>query len=163
MGALVDQLVGTALLMLGICAITDRRNLDISPQLTPAYVGALVLVIGMAFGHNCGYPLNPARDLSPRVFMLLAGWGWDVFAVGNCAWWLMPVVGPYIGAVLGACVYQLFVEQHYASADATAVHPAGVQSQRSIIVHSKSYDGRHADGTESLIYIDQNSSQNGTP
>jgi glycerol uptake facilitator-like aquaporin len=65
--------------MLGICAITDARNINIRLDLVPAYVAGLVMVIGMAFGHNCGYPLNPARDLSPRLFMLVSGWGVEAF------------------------------------------------------------------------------------
>ena len=37
-------------------------------------VGFLVVVIGISFGINCGYGINPARDLIPRIFTALAGW-----------------------------------------------------------------------------------------
>ena len=32
-------------------------------------LGLTVLGLGVSFGFNCGYPLNPARDLAPRLFM----------------------------------------------------------------------------------------------
>ena len=38
------------------------------------------LVVG--FGLNCGAALNPARDLSPRLFQLLAGYGLNAFKYG---------------------------------------------------------------------------------
>jgi hypothetical protein len=38
-----------------------------------------VLNIGIAFGHNCGYAINPARDFAPRLFTLMAGFGTDTF------------------------------------------------------------------------------------
>ena len=68
MGGIVDQVVGTALLMLCVCAITDRRNMQVSKQLVPFFIGLTVLGIGICFGFNCGYAINPARDFSPRLF-----------------------------------------------------------------------------------------------
>ena len=68
MGGIVDQVVGTALLMLCVSAITDRRNMQVSKQLVPFFIGLTVLGIGICFGFNCGYAINPARDFSPRLF-----------------------------------------------------------------------------------------------
>ena len=31
--------------------------------------GLAVLGLGLSLGYNCGYPLNPARDLAPRLLM----------------------------------------------------------------------------------------------
>jgi aquaporin-3 len=39
----------------------------------------VVLVIGLSMGFNSGYAVNPARDLGPRLFTALAGWGSGVF------------------------------------------------------------------------------------
>ena len=107
-GGLVDQIVGTALLLLCICALADKRNLAPAPSVAPVLVGATVLVIGITFGYNCGYAINPARDLGPRLFTLVAGWGADVFRAGN-AWWWIPIVGPLIGGVLGTWIYDLLI------------------------------------------------------
>src|SRR5215475_9129703 len=98
-GALIDQIVGTALLLLVIRAIGDTRNNAAGP-LGPIVVGFLVMAIGMAFGLNAGYAINPARDLGPRLFTALAGWGFEVFRAGN-GWWWVPIVAPCLGALLG--------------------------------------------------------------
>ena len=111
-GGLVDQVVGTALLTLVIFALTDRQNLAPETTLTPVLVGALVVVIGMTFGFNAGYAINPARDFGPRLFTAVAGWGSDVFRAGN-HWWWVPIVGPCVGAVLGGFVYDLLITRHH--------------------------------------------------
>ena len=111
-GGLVDQVVGTALLMLVIFALTDRENLAPENTLTPVLVGALVVVIGMTFGFNAGYAINPARDFGPRLFTAVAGWGGEVFRAGN-NWWWVPIVGPCLGAVLGGWVYDLLITRHH--------------------------------------------------
>jgi len=99
-GGLVDQIVGTALLMAGVLAIADQRNSGPPPWLVAPLIGALVVAIGVAFGFNAGYAINPARDFGPRLFTAMAGWGGGVFTAGN-GWWWVPIVGPVIGAVLG--------------------------------------------------------------
>ena len=35
---------------------------------TPILVGGTVFSIGLSFGTNCGYAINPARDFAPRLF-----------------------------------------------------------------------------------------------
>jgi glycerol uptake facilitator-like aquaporin len=71
-------------------------------------VGLLVVLIGATFGFNSGYAINPARDLSPRLFTAIAGWLRGVFTAGN-GWWWVPVVAPCVGAVLGGWIYDLCV------------------------------------------------------
>jgi MIP family channel proteins len=107
-GGLVDQVVGTALLVIGVFAIGDTRNAAVPGWMGPVLVGGLVVAIGVAFGFNAGYAINPARDLGPRIFTALAGWGPGVFSAGN-GWWWVPVVGPVVGAVLGGVVYDLCI------------------------------------------------------
>ena len=92
-GGLVDQIVGTALLMAGVLAIADQRNSGPPPWLVAPLIGALVVAIGVAFGFNAGYAINPARDFGPRLFTAMAGWGGGVFTAGN-GWWWVPIVGP---------------------------------------------------------------------
>ncbi len=106
-GGLIDQIVGTALLMLVIMAIGDTRN-NPAGILGPVVVGFLVCVIGMSFGLNAGYAINPARDLGPRLLTAVAGWGTEVFRAGNF-WFWVPIIGPLIGGPLGAYVYDLFI------------------------------------------------------
>jgi MIP family channel proteins len=111
-GGLVDQTVGTMLLMMGVLAITDSRNAAPPGWLAPIAVGGLVVAIGVAFGFNAGYAINPARDFGPRSFTALAGWGTGVFTAGG-GWWWVPIVGPSIGAPLGALFYDALVTRHH--------------------------------------------------
>jgi len=114
-GGLVDQIVGTALLMLLILAITDSRNTAPTGNVAPLIVGLLVVVIGMCYGFNSGYAINPARDLGPRLFTFVAGWGAEVFRAGNY-WFWVPIVGPLVGGVVGALIYDGLIG-HFLSAE----------------------------------------------
>ena len=114
-GGLVDQIVGTALLVIGVFAIGDARNVNVPGWAGPLLVGLLVVGIGVAFGFNAGYAINPARDLGPRLFTAVAGWGGDVFSAGN-GWWWVPVAGPLIGGAVGGAVYDACI---------TRLHPSG--------------------------------------
>ena len=61
-GGAGDQVLATALLAISVCSARQVTDL-------PAVVGLTVLGLGVSLGYNCGYPLNPARDLGPRIFM----------------------------------------------------------------------------------------------
>ena len=111
-GGFLDQVVGTALLVGVIFAVTDKRNSMPPAGLAPVIVGLLVVLIGATFGFNSGYAINPARDLGPRLFTAVAGWGGEVFRAGN-AWWWVPVVAPCLGGVLGGWVYNVCVGNRF--------------------------------------------------
>ncbi|XP_048023265.1 aquaporin-3b [Megalobrama amblycephala] len=106
-----DQIIGTAALIVCILAIVDPYNNPIPRGLEAFTVGFVVLVIGQSMGFNSGYAVNPARDLGPRIFTAIAGWGSEVFSE-NSYWSFVPVFAPFIGAVFGVMVYQLMVGYH---------------------------------------------------
>ena len=60
-------------------AITDDKNHGAPKGVVAISIGLSVLGIGAAFGLNAGFALNPARDLGPRIFTAMAGWGCGVF------------------------------------------------------------------------------------
>ncbi|MFF4084015.1 MIP/aquaporin family protein [Streptomyces sp. NPDC001777] len=108
-GAFRDQVIGTAILVLLIFAVTDLLNNPPGANLGPFVVGLIVVAIGMAFGTNAGYAINPARDLGPRLASFLTGYGgaWrDQY--GNLYFWV-PIVGPLIGGLVGAFLYKVFI------------------------------------------------------
>lgn len=107
-GGFIDQIIGTALLMAVVLGVGDPRNASWAQPAAPVLVGLLVTVIGMAFGFNSGYAVNPARDFGPRLFTWIAGWGSDVFVAGN-HWWWVPIAGPLVGALLGGVIYDFFL------------------------------------------------------
>ena len=111
-GGFVDQVVGTALLVGVIFAIIDSRNSMPPATLVPLIVGLLVALIGMTFGFNSGYAINPARDLGPRLFTAAFGWGSEVFRAGQ-GWWWVPIAGPLAGGLIGGLVYDVLVGRRF--------------------------------------------------
>jgi glycerol uptake facilitator protein len=107
-GPLIDQIIGTAFLVLFVFALVDTLNQPPKSNLAPLLVGLAVGAIGMSYGANAGYAINPARDFGPRIFAWLAGWG-DVAMPGVHGYFWVPIVGPLIGAVVGAIVYDFFI------------------------------------------------------
>lgn len=105
----LDQVIGTALLLLLILAITDERNQP-SGALTPALVGLVVVAIGMSFGALHGYAINPARDLGPRLLTVVAGYKNNGLTDGTMVF-LVPILGPLLGGVLGAGIYDLAIRR----------------------------------------------------
>lgn len=111
-GPLLDQIIGTGVLLLLICAVTDTRNMAPLANLAPFIIGLIVVAIGMTFGTNAGYAINPARDFGPRLFTFFEGWG-AIALPGTFKWfsgyWWIPIVGPLIGGIIGAKVYDLVI------------------------------------------------------
>jgi len=106
----LDQVIGTALLLLFIFAITDEFNMPPGANMAPVMIGLVVVAIGMSFGAMHGYPINPARDFGPRLFTVLAGFRNNGLTDGNRVWWV-PVLAPLVGGVLGAAVYDFGIRR----------------------------------------------------
>jgi glycerol uptake facilitator protein len=107
---LLDQTIGTALLLMLIFAITDERNMPPGSNLTPLMVGLIVVAIGMAFGGMHGYAINPARDFGPRLFTAVAGFKNNGLTDGTGVFWV-PIAGPLLGGVIGAAAYDLVIRR----------------------------------------------------
>jgi glycerol uptake facilitator protein len=101
---LLDQIIGTALLLLCITAVTDSRNSAPSSRIAPMLVGLTVVAIGMAFGSLHGYAINPARDFGPRLFTVVAGFSHNGLTDGTNEFWV-PIAGPIIGGLIGVLIY----------------------------------------------------------
>ena len=111
-GAFRDQIIGTAILVLLIFAVTDLLNTPPGANLAPFIIGLIVVAIGMAWGTDAGYAINPARDFGPRLASFITGYG-TAFRdqYGNFYWWV-PVFGPLIGGLVGALIYRLLITPH---------------------------------------------------
>jgi glycerol uptake facilitator protein len=103
----VTEIIGTAMLLIGVLAIIDPGNAgNAASGLNPLLIGLLVFGIGLSLGGPTGYAINPARDLGPRIahaVLPIAGKGdsdWEY------AW--VPVVGPIVGGIIGAFAYDIF-------------------------------------------------------
>ena len=114
-GPLIDQIVGTAFLVMLVVAVIDARNTAVGSNLGPLIIGFIVAAIGASYGANAGYAINPARDFGPRLFSYFAGWGKVALPGtfngpgGFSNYWWIPIVGPLIGGVIGVLIYDLFI------------------------------------------------------
>ena len=106
----LDQTIGTALLLLMVFAITDERNAPPQANLTPLFIGAIVVAIGMSFGGMHGYAINPARDFGPRLFTAVAGFRNNGLTDGPPVFWV-PIAGPILGGLIGSAVYDFGVRR----------------------------------------------------
>ena len=105
LNAAVAEIFGTAVLLWGILAAFDSKNTGLMHNLGPFLVGGTVLAVGLSLGGPSGYAINPARDLGPRLFGALVGTP-DLFST---SYWLIPIIFPIIGAVIGIFMYDWLV------------------------------------------------------
>jgi glycerol uptake facilitator protein len=126
-GPFLDELIGTALLVGIILALVDEYNVAPRVNLGPFLVGIVVFAIGLSFGANSGYAINPARDLGPRLFAWIQGWG-DIAVPGNYGnvdgYMWIPIVAPLVGGLVGALIYDFFIH-NVLVARGPAAPPAG--------------------------------------
>ncbi|MCD6047819.1 MAG: aquaporin [Gammaproteobacteria bacterium] len=109
MPSFMAELIASAILLFGILAIVEHFNNEGAGWLAPFAIGGLIVALGMSFGGMHGYAMNPARDLSPRIFISLMHFSNTGFE--NTAAWLPPVLGSVIGAIVGAVVYSYTIGQ----------------------------------------------------
>ncbi|KAG0200801.1 hypothetical protein BGX28_006214 [Mortierella sp. GBA30] len=105
--AFVFEIIATALLLIIILSTTDQKN-NPAGIVQPLTMGLSITLIGTTFGYQTGYALNPARDLGPRFFTAISGWGFGVFSRQDYYFWV-PIVAPCIGAIVGAGFYDIFI------------------------------------------------------
>jgi glycerol uptake facilitator protein len=98
----VSEVIGTFVL---VFVILTFGNSGAMGNMGALPVALLVVVIGLSLGGTTGYAINPARDLGPRIMHAIL----PIPGKGSSDWeysWI-PVVGPLVGGVVAAVVYQL--------------------------------------------------------
>lgn len=100
---LVCEIIGSALLLIGIMGIFNKYN-GIAYGVGPLAVGLLVFSIGLSLGGPTGYAINPARDLGPRIAHALLPVKGKRDSDWSYAW--VPFLGPLIGGVIGSLLYE---------------------------------------------------------
>ena len=110
--AFFDQIVGTAILVFVIFALTTATNNPPMANLGPLIVGFLVVAIGMAWGANAGYAINPARDFGPRLASWVTGYGtaWRSASGDHPIYFWIPILGPVIGGLIGGALWKFLCE-----------------------------------------------------
>ncbi|MDN5765247.1 MAG: aquaporin family protein [Humibacillus sp.] len=125
--AFFDQIVGTAILVFVIFAMTTALNNPPMANTGPLMIGFLVVGIGMAWGTNAGYAINPARDMGPRLASWITGYGDSLYSVnGDQLYFWLPIVAPIIGGLLGGLLFVKGIEPYlgHESEDITVSEPS---------------------------------------
>lgn len=98
----MSEAIGTFVLVFAVLFIIAPANslgaLDALP------VAFIVLAIGLSLGGATGYAINPARDLAPRIMHALLPIGKKGSSDWAYSW--VPVLGPVIGGLAAAIVFQ---------------------------------------------------------
>ncbi len=105
-----------------IFALVDRHNRDApGGNMAPFFIGFAVAIIISVLAPLTQAGLNPARDLGPRLFALLAGWGPIALPGPNGVWWAY-IVGPFLGGPIGATLYDLTIRATPAAEEQAVVY-----------------------------------------
>lgn len=107
------EIIGTTILLLVIFSVTDERNKARPQILTAATIGLTVTILISIFGPLTMACFNPARDLAPRIFSSLAGWGTLPFTVNGMGWLTVYIIAPVLGGLLGGGLYRFFFKNQY--------------------------------------------------
>ena len=117
-------MVGTAILVMVIFALTSAVNNPPGANIGPLVIGLLVVGIGLGWGANAGYAINPARDFAPRFASWLTGYqdAWYSANGPELYFWL-PIVAPLIGGLIGGALFVFGIERFLPAA---VIEPAEV-------------------------------------
>ncbi|KAF9203997.1 glycerol channel [Haplosporangium sp. Z 27] len=102
----MTYIISSATLLVGVFAITDEKNMG-TPLMSSLITGFLMMAIGLSISWPTGISMNPFLDLGGRCFAAIP-YGVDVFKAYNHYFWA-PLVGPFVGAVIGATLYQCMI------------------------------------------------------
>lgn len=109
--AFLAEMVGTFALVFLIFSLTDGCNVGRpDDSLSPLFIGLSITVIISVIAPLTQAGLNPARDLSPRIFAYLAGWGNAAFPDSHGGFLTVYVLGPIIGGILAALLFEKIIK-----------------------------------------------------
>ena len=111
MNAFLAEMAGTFALVFLIFSLTDGCNVGRpDDSLSPLFIGLSVTVIISVIAPLTQAGLNPARDLSPRIFAYLAGWKKAAFPDSHWGFLTVYVLGPITGGILAALLFEKIIK-----------------------------------------------------
>ncbi|EFO26865.2 major intrinsic protein [Loa loa] len=84
---------------------------QISKNSISAVFGTIAATISVVAGLDMGSPVNPASDFGARIFASLIGHGIQLFTFHHY-FFVVPLLAPIVGAVIGAYSYRFFIGLH---------------------------------------------------
>ncbi len=106
--AMLAEGFGTMMLAFFVFSLTDKENKSgPSKILAPLFIGFCISVLIAVFAPISQAGFNPARDFGPRLFAYFQGWGEIAIPGPRGGFFLVYILSPIIGALLGALSYKL--------------------------------------------------------
>jgi len=103
--AFLAEAIGTAFLACFVFTLSAPRG-PVASRAVPLFIGLALAVIIMIIAPLTQAGLNPARDLGPRLVAYLCGWGKIAIPGPRGGFFVVYILAPIVGAVLGSGVYQ---------------------------------------------------------
>ncbi|KAI8055416.1 aquaporin-like protein, partial [Syncephalis plumigaleata] len=147
------EFLGTLLLVVVICSISDQYNSRDIGALLPIVAGLTLTTLLTCLVYERGASFNPARDLGPRLFTLIF-YGIGVFTNHNFYFWV-PTVAPLLGAASGCIVYDILVPSTPID---QACHTRSLPSNVLSNAEAGQNGGHHYMGTSTGITVDNDAS-----
>ncbi len=111
---------GTAVLVFVIFALVDQWNSSRpGASLAPFFIGFTVAALISLFAPITQAGWNPARDFGPRIVAFLAGWDSIAIPGPRDGFWVY-IVGPLIGGLAGAGMYERLIRPGMRAASSEA-------------------------------------------
>ena len=104
------EAIGVFVLVLVIFSVTAPENKGrASRNLTPLFIGLTITIMINVIGPLTDAGLNPARDMMPRIWACIVGWGNIAFGSNAFETCIVYIVGPLVGGVVAALVYNFLL------------------------------------------------------
>ncbi|KAJ7288082.1 major intrinsic protein superfamily membrane channel protein [Mycena rebaudengoi] len=131
--AFFSEFLATAVLIIVVLAINDKKNMPAPAGLAPLALFLVILGIGASIGMETGFAINPARDLGPRILTAMVGYGRQVFTFRNHYWLWCPIMAPFLGGQAGALFYDAFL---YTGDESPFNKPAAARAHHECAEHN---------------------------
>ncbi|OTB06227.1 hypothetical protein M426DRAFT_21028 [Hypoxylon sp. CI-4A] len=105
---IINEFISNFVVMFCICAMRDENGAGLKGG--GWFVMALFwlsFATISAFGWETGSPINPARDLTGRIWLSILGYEGAWTAFETYSW--IPIVIPFVASICGAFAYDVFI------------------------------------------------------
>lgn len=107
------ELLMTFLLVLIVVALSEKKSSVFTGSFSPFLVGWYVFIACMITAPLTMTCMNPARDLGPRLFALVAGYGPDLTFPGYRGEFYLFILPQIVGGVLAVFFYDRLLKPFY--------------------------------------------------
>jgi aquaglyceroporin related protein len=105
-----SEYLGTALLVMVLFAVLDKRNGPPPAGLVPLVLFILFIGLGACLGMDTAFGVNPARDFGPRIALSMLGYSPSVIWNYRSQFWLWTgIIAPILGGVSAGAFYDAFL------------------------------------------------------